>query len=135
MPHHDRSASGPAGDETGTPTALRIGPAARLTVYLKMASRWHHKPAYWEIVHRARAAGLAGASVFRGDEGFGRSDQIHMPRLLSLNGDLPCSVVIVDDEEKLRAFLPQVEEVLTEGVALLQPVEIVHYGGTQVRRA
>lgn len=42
--------------------------------------------------------------------------------------------MIVDDEEKLRAFLSQVEEVLTEGVALLQPVEIVHYAGTQVRR-
>ena len=88
---------------------LSPGPAARLTIYLTLAAQWHHKPAYWEIVHRAHAAGLAGASVFRGDEGFGRSERIHTPHLLSFNGDLPCCVVIVDTEAKLRAFLPQVE--------------------------
>lgn len=108
---------------------LRPGSAARLTIYLKLSAQWHRKPAVWEIVHRAHAAGLAGASAFRGDEGFGRSDRIHTPHLLSLNDELPCSVVIVDAEEKLRAFLPQVEEILTEGIALLQHVEVVCHGG------
>lgn len=114
---------------------LRPGPAARLTIYLKHGAQWHHKPVYWEIVHRAHDAGLAGASVFRGDEGFGRSERIHTPHLLSFNGELPCSVVIVDAEEKLRAFLPQVEEILTEGVAFLQPVEVVQYVGGERGRS
>lgn len=114
---------------------LRPGPAARLTIYLQLSEQWHHKPAYWEIVRCAHACGLAGASVFRGDEGFGRSERIHTPHLLSLNGELPCSVVMVDTEEKLRAFLPQVEEILTEGVALLQSVEVVRYVGGERGRS
>ena len=113
---------------------LQPGPAARLTIYLKVSARWQHRSARHEIVARAHAAGLAGASVFHGDEGFGRSERVHTPHLLSLNGELPCAVVIVDEERKLRAFLPQVEEVLDEGVALIQPVEVLRYAGGEEHR-
>ncbi len=108
---------------------LGPGSAIRLTVYLKMNARWHHRPVYSEIVHRAHAAGLAGASVFHGDEGFGKSEHIHTTRLFSFNGDLPCAVLIVDAEERIRAFLPKIEEVLEEGIVFLEPVEVVHYVG------
>jgi hypothetical protein len=89
----------------------------------------HHRPVYTEIVHRAHKAGLAGASVFRGMEGFGRSNHIHTTRLLSLSEDLPVAIVIVDTEERLREFLPQLEELELEGLVLLEPVEVVRYAG------
>jgi PII-like signaling protein len=108
---------------------LAPGPATRLTVYLKANARWHHKPVSSEIVERAHRAGLAGASVFRGDEGFGKSAHIHTTRLLSLNGDLPCAVVIVDVDERIRAFLPQIEEILEDGVVFLEAVEVIGYDG------
>jgi len=108
---------------------LGPGPALRLTVYLKVNARWHHRPVYSEVVHRAHAAGLAGASVFRGDEGFGKSEHIHSTRLFSLNGDLPCAVVIIDAEARIRAFLPRIEEILEDGIVFLEPVEVVRYAG------
>jgi PII-like signaling protein len=89
----------------------------------------HHRPVYTEIVHRAHKAGLAGASVFRGMEGFGKSNHIHTTRLLSLSEDLPVAVVIVDTEERLREFLPELEELEIEGLVLLEPVEVVRYAG------
>ena len=101
------------------------GPAARLTVVVKEDAQWHHRPVYSEIVHRAHAAGLAGASVFRGIEGFGSSQQIHTSRILSLAEDLPCSVVIVDTEEKVRVFLPQVQELLEGGLVMIDLVEVI----------
>ncbi|WP_046470115.1 DUF190 domain-containing protein [Allosalinactinospora lopnorensis] len=104
-------------------------PALRLTVYVTDSDTWHHKPLYTEIVHRAHAAGLAGASVFHGVEGFGTSNRIHTSRLLSLTQDLPVSVVIVDAPERVRAFLPQLEEVIGEGHAVLDEVEVIHYSG------
>jgi PII-like signaling protein len=113
---------------------LRPGPAARLTVYLKANARWHREPVYAEIVRRAHAAGLAGASVFRGDEGFGHSQRLHLPHLLSANGEAPCAVVVVDDAERLRSFLPQVEEVLGTGVALIQHVEVLWCAGREEAR-
>jgi PII-like signaling protein len=103
------------------------GPATRLTIFIKEDEQWHRRPLYTEIVHRAHAAGLAGASVFRGIEGYGKSQHIHTSRILSLAEDLPCSIVIVDSDAKIRAFLPQLDELVTEGLVMLDPVEVVKY--------
>ncbi|MGW6736509.1 DUF190 domain-containing protein [Streptomyces sp. NPDC055013] len=103
------------------------GSALRLTVFVGEHDTWHHKPLYSEIVHRAHAAGLAGASVFRGIEGFGASSLIHTSRLLSLSEDLPVAVVVVDTEERVRAFLPQLDELVTEGLVTLDACEVIRY--------
>jgi PII-like signaling protein len=101
------------------------GTARRLTVYIGEDDAWNHRPLYTEIVHRAHAAGLAGASVLRGIEGYGKSSHIHTSRILSLSEDLPVVVVIVDAPEKIDAFLPQVEEIVQEGLVTLDDVEVV----------
>lgn len=108
------------------------GPATRLTVFIKEDDQWHHRPLFTEIVHRAHKAGLAGASVFRGIEGYGKSQHIHTTRILSLAENLPCSIVIVDTEDKIRDFLPVVDELVTEGLVMLDPVEVVKYVGRPV---
>ncbi|MFJ9693655.1 DUF190 domain-containing protein [Kitasatospora sp. NPDC101183] len=105
------------------------GPALKLTVLVGESDTWHHRPLYGEVVHRARAAGLAGASVFRGVEGFGASSVLHTARLLSLSEDLPVAVVIVDEEERVRAFLPQLDGLVAEGLVLLERCEVVRYAG------
>ncbi|MGC0335837.1 DUF190 domain-containing protein [Streptomyces sp. SLBN-8D4] len=105
------------------------GSALRVTVYIGENDTWHHKPLYAEIVHRAHAAGLAGASVFRGIEGFGASSLIHTSRLLSLSEDLPVAVVIVDTETRVREFLPQLDELVTEGLVTLDHCEVIRYVG------
>ena len=109
------------------------GDATRLTVYLGETDQWHHHPVYTEIVHRAHAAGLAGATVLRGIEGYGRSSRIHTTRILSLSEDLPVVVVIVDTDEKVRAFLPQLDELVSEGLVVLDRVEVVRYVGREPR--
>ena len=109
-------------------TALS-GPAKRLTIYIGETDQWHHKPLYTEIVHRAHAAGIAGASVFRGIEGFGASNHIHSTRLLSLSVDLPLAIVIVDAAERVADFLPQLDELVGEGLVTIEDVEVLRYVG------
>lgn len=105
------------------------GSALRVTVFIGENDTWHHKPLYSEIVHRAHAAGLAGASVFRGIEGFGASSLIHTSRLLSMSEDLPVAIVVVDTEERVRAFLPQLDELVDEGLVILDDCEVIRYAG------
>ena len=107
----------------------RTSTALRLTIFVGEFDKWHHKPLYTEIVHRAHAAGLAGATVLRGVEGYGASNHIHTTRILSLSEDLPMVVVIVDDEVAVRAFLPQLDELIDEGMVIVDQVEVVRYGG------
>ena len=107
------------------------GQALRMTVLIGEDDTWHGRPVFSEIVHRARKAGLAGASVFRGIEGYGASSLIHTTRLLSLSEDLPVGVVIVDTEEKIRGFLPQLDELVEEGLVLLDAVEVVRHTGRE----
>ncbi|MBT2458467.1 DUF190 domain-containing protein [Streptomyces sp. ISL-86] len=107
------------------------GRARRVTIFVGENDIWHHKPVYTEIVHRAHKAGLAGASVFRGIEGFGASSLIHTQRLLSLSEDLPVAVVIVDSEERVREFLPQLDELVAEGLVILDDCEVIRYVGRE----
>jgi PII-like signaling protein len=101
------------------------GTSARLTIHLSASAVWRHKPAYAEIVHRAHKQGLAGASVFHGFEGYGIHLKIHQDRPSHLRTHGPCAVVIVDEEERLRAFLLTLEDILTvNGVAVLDRVRV-----------
>ncbi len=103
------------------------GRATRLTILVKESDQWHRRPLYTEIVHRAHQAGLAGAAVFRGIEGYGKSSHIHTNRILSLSEDLPVSIVIVDTEPKIQTFLPELDQLVTEGLIMLDEVDVIKY--------
>jgi hypothetical protein len=105
------------------------GRQQRLTIYIGEADRHGHVPLATEIVHRAHAAGLAGATVLRGVEGFGASNHIHTTRILSLSDDLPMVIVIVDTPPAIAGFLPQLEELITEGLVVVEDVDVVKYVG------
>ncbi len=105
------------------------GQACRLTVFIGEEDAYNHKPLATEIVHRAQQAGIAGATVLRGIEGFGASNHVHTTRILSLSNDLPIIVVIVDEAERIDAFIPQLDELITEGLVLRDDVEVIKYVG------
>lgn len=101
--------------------------AVRLSIYIGESDRHGHTPLHTEIVGRARSAGLAGATVLRGIEGFGASSVIHTSRLLTLSEDLPVVVVIVDTPERIDGFLPQLDELVEQGLVVREDVNIIKY--------
>lgn len=104
-----------------------IGTAQRMTIMIGESDRWQRRPLYTEIVHRAHRAGLAGATVLHGVEGFGAASLIHTARLLSLSDDLPVVILIVDTHDRIGAFLPQLEELVTGGLVILDDCQVVRY--------
>ncbi|MFD6163131.1 DUF190 domain-containing protein [Nocardia sp. NPDC060256] len=99
-------------------------PAARLTVLLDEDDKWRHTPLYAEIMGRARDTGLAGASVWRGIEGYGASSRIHTTRVLDMADHLPLVLMLVDEAARLRAFVEQNAELFTTLNVALSPLEL-----------
>ena len=77
---------------------------------------------------KARELHLAGATVLRGPMGFGRSSILHTAKILRLSGDLPFIIEIVDAEDKIRAFLPELETLMGSGLVTLEKVQVIRYG-------
>src|SRR5260370_19336562 len=89
--------------------------------------RGQGKPLYEALVLEARRAGLAGATVVRGVEGFGAHSRLHSAKVLRLSEDLPLVIEIVDGEDRIRAFLPTCDAMIGEGLITLERVEILKY--------
>ena len=96
-------------------------------VFVSSADRWHGKPLHREIVAAAREAGMAGATVLHGLEGYGTSSRLHTTKILRLSDDLPIVVEIVDKPERIRKFMPTLDEMVAEGLITVEDVDIVAY--------
>ena len=98
-----------------------------LRIYLGESDQWHGRPLYQAILERLRERGLAGATVLRGVEGFGARQHLHTTRILSLSQDLPILIEAVDVEDKIRAIVPEMDEMLGDGLMTLERVEVIAY--------
>ena len=103
------------------------GECLLVRVFLGESNRAEGMPLYEAIVRRARQRGLAGATVLRGIEGFGAHSRIHTARILRLSEDLPIVVELVDREEKVRAFLPELDALVEDGLVTLEKVQVIVY--------
>ena len=103
--------------------------SVRLRIYIGESDRWEHQPLHEAIVLRARELHLAGATVTRGLMGFGKTSRLHTAKLLRLSMDLPIVIEIVDSEERINAFLPELQRMVGGGLVTLEPVRVVAYNG------
>ncbi len=101
------------------------GSVRRLMIIVDEDARFHHQPLFMEIVRRARDAGLAGASAFRGVEGFGPSHHLHTSRILDLSDELPVMIIIIDTAENIDRFVPQLAELMMRGIIALDDVVVL----------
>ena len=108
--------------------------AALLRIYTEEGHRDGGHALYQSIVLKARAVGLAGATVLRGPMGFGESNRLHNANILDLSANLPIVIEIVDAEEKLRAFIASLDAMQDIGLVTMEKVEVLHYGRAKRRR-
>jgi PII-like signaling protein len=102
--------------------------AMLLRIYLGEDDKFQHQPLYEAIVMKAREVRLAGATVLRGPMGFGQSSHLHTANILRLAENLPVVVEIVDSEDKIRGFLPELDSMMGSGLATLEKIEVLQYG-------
>jgi len=102
--------------------------AVLLRIFIGEDDKFQHQPLYQAIVLKAREMHLGGATVLRGQAGFGHSSRLHTTKILRLSQDLPVVVEIVDSQEKIDAFLPVLDGMMSSGLVTIEKVQVLQYG-------
>jgi uncharacterized protein len=103
------------------------GNAKMLRIYFGEDDKWKDKPLYRAIVEKCRELDLAGATVFRGIEGYGASTLIRRTHPLSFSHDAPVMVSVIDSDERIQKLLPFLDEMVDEGLIAVSEVEVIKY--------
>jgi PII-like signaling protein len=105
-----------------------------LRIFIGESDTHQGRPLYEAIVEVLRKRGLAGTTVVRGIEGFGKSSTLHTAHILRLSEDLPIIIECVDTAEAIEEVLPEIDQMIGDGLVTLERVEVrVHRGGTGPR--
>lgn len=112
--------------DRGAPTQVRTeqSAAARLSIFVRSGDRFGGRPLHDEIIDRARAAGLGGATATRGMQGFGASARQQPAGPLRIGNSVPVLIEIVAAEARIRAFLATLDELIDTGLVILKPVTV-----------
>jgi len=103
------------------------GRAKMLRIYVGQDDRWEGKPLYEQIVLKMREHHAAGATVHKGTMGYGATQRMHTSSRLGLSRDLPVMITVVESEENIRALLPVIDSMVTEGLVVLSDVDVIKY--------
>jgi uncharacterized protein len=98
-----------------------------LRIFIGEDDHWHGRPLYEAIIEEARRRGLAGATAWKGFIGFGANSRLHTTKILRLSEDLPVVIEVVDSPEKIAAFLPVLDDMVTEGLVTVERAEVILY--------
>ena len=102
-----------------------------LRIFVGESDKINHVPLYEVIVREARAAGLAGATAWRGLLAYGPTSRIKTTKITDLSADMPIIIEIADREDAIRAFLPRLNELLDTcccgGLVTMENAEIIQY--------
>jgi PII-like signaling protein len=110
------------------PPRVKIeGKAKLMRIFIGESDRWQEKPLHEQLVKAMRAHDLAGVTVYRGISGYGAHRRVHKEKPFHLSRDASIMLTVVDTEEKLKTFLPIVDEMVQEGLVVLSDVDIIKY--------
>lgn len=104
-----------------------------IRIYCSETDKWGDTPLYEAIIEKCHEAGIAGATVYRGLEGFGMSAEIHKLRIWPFTKEAPVMVSIIDRDDAVERFLPLLDEMLMEGLVATSNVQVTRYtSGTPI---
>jgi PII-like signaling protein len=101
--------------------------ARMLRIHFGEDDRWNGKPLYEAIVAKCQELGIAGATVYRGIEGYGASTRIHHASYWKFSRDAPVMLSVIDTEEQIAKLIPHLDEMVQDGLIAMSRVEVIRY--------
>ena len=101
--------------------------ARMLRIHFTEGDKWQGKPLHEAIVAKCQELGIAGATVYRGLEGFGASARIYHARSLSFSKEVPIMVSVIDTEDQIQQLIPHLDRMITGGLIASSSVKAIRY--------
>ena len=120
-------ATAPRTPAQAPPRSTLSGKATMMRIFIGEDDRWRGKPLHDAIVESLRAHDIAGVTVYRGIQGYGAHRRFHKERRMSLSSDQPIMLSVIDEDAKIRAYLPLLEQMVHEGLVVLSDVDVIKY--------
>jgi PII-like signaling protein len=116
-----------AARQESTPPLKRQGKAKLMRIFIGENDKWNEKPLHKALIESMRSNDIAGVTVYQGILGYGANRRIHKDSALHLSHDRPMMMSVVDTEERLRAFLPVLDDMVQQGLVVFSDVEVIKY--------
>jgi PII-like signaling protein len=104
---------------------VKNGPAKKLSIYIDESDKLHGKPVYEALLDIFYKRKVAGASVFRGIEGYGSDGVFHTAKILELSTSLPVKIEVVDSEEMINGLLEEVTSIVQKGLIEVSDTNVI----------
>lgn len=101
--------------------------AVLVRIHIGETDKYKGKPLYKEILEILRKKGIAGATVLRGIAGYGKSSILHTASIVDLSADLPIVIEIIDEEQKIKNVLPDIDPLIKNGLITMEKVRVIKY--------
>jgi PII-like signaling protein len=105
--------------------AMKCEEAVLVRIFFGEDNKYEGKPLYKHLVEFCKSKGIAGATVFRGILGYGKSSVLHKASLFKLSSDLPIVVEIIDCQEKIDQVLPEIAQMVKDGLITMEKVKVI----------
>ena len=96
-------------------------------IFVKESDHFDGRPLYLALLEVLQDAGIRGGTALRGIAGFGAHTQMHTDRILRLSHDLPVVVEAVDEEDRIRAILPRLDDMIGSGLITFEKANVIRY--------
>lgn len=103
------------------------GKAKMLRIIISEDDKWEGEPLYEAIIKRLIMNDIAGATVYKAIAGYGPHKRYHKKKTLTVHGELPILITIMDTEEKINKVIPILDDMIGEGIVVLSDVNVIKY--------
>ena len=104
-----------------------LGKKKVLKIYIDTTDKYEGEPLWEELLKKVKEESLAGATVHKAVAGIGAFSEIHSFKVWALAQELPLVIEIIDDEEKIYAFLEAVDAMMQNALVTLTDTEVIRY--------
>ncbi len=113
-----------------------LGKAKVLRIYLDENIKLGNQLLYRALLEKLLGLKMAGATVFKGVEGFGSAAHIHDAGVLELSENLPMMIEVTDTSKQILKALNAVEPFLPKHcLVTVQDTRVLHYRAPQLKHS